>query len=759
MTKREPYRPHQSGVALLLVLMMLGIFASLAAAMAMVSQTNLRSAATHHRAQEAMVAAEAGVTFALHRLNAIAAQPAHWTEKGVIDGDEARQRWAAIRTQFVASLQAESHYVGGQGPYRVALGSGDAAPRFELNVLQHPLAQHDYTSDFYNRPPYNINDGSNDFTADGNAVAADNPVDERWVRLTVTGTADDLERTVVMDVQLLKTVEYAILSRNRIMIGRNVMIDGPLGSHYTLVDEPHGHPIQMRDNFHGLTPSLDAALNDHVEDLREYDTDGDSRLAVADLDETGHLTNPLLHDLNGDGFIDTYDKLLGEFDGDGNAAISKNEFSSGGTLIDEQLWRLINEAKYPAGTEFFWDSLEVRLPGQAQAVDASGDLNVIDQHDGFQDDAGYAKINGEVRFKVSQAQWENGEAEGNYYDWFRGPIQPSPFKPATTFGYSQMPTFAPTSFDTTAYRNLATGDFQTQVSKPEASSKTAQPSYTPPSASNLESVPYQAEYPYDHYERPVYENYVFRNVKIPKGTNALFKNCKFIGVTFVETAVDNDDPNFNYAGMQESNGDQTYFGVEAGVGEQTVDDTKPLANNIRFDNCAFQGVVATDVPEAFSHTRNKLQFTGGTHFDIDAPNLSAEEKALFERSTILAPQYSIDIGTFQHPTHAGEVTRLEGAIVAGVIDIRGRAEINGSLITTFQPTKNEGPLAEGGSPANFNTTIGYFGAASGDAETEPPESGWGKILIRYDPSRPLPDDINAPITLKPDRTTYWEGEP
>lgn len=758
MTRRplQPARPpgRDRGVALVLVLMMLGIFASLAAAMAMVSQTNLRGADTQQRAQRAMVAAEAGLAFAMYRVNRVAADPEHWSDKGLIEGEEATTRWAAIRADLVAQIVTEPHCLEGQGPYRIRLGVGEQAHEFTFDLEQHPLGNdHDYDADAYNQSPYNINAGDNPFTADGLAVAAANPVDERWVRLTVTGFADDVQRTVAMDFQLRKTANYAILSRNRIMIGRNVMIDGPLGSHYTLVDEQHGHPIQMRDNFHGLTADLDAALDALVADLDAHDADGDNRLAVNDPAETGHLADPDADDLNNDGYIDTYDKFLAQFDDDADAAVSQAEFSNAGVLLDEQLWRLMNEAKYPPGTQFLWDSLEVLLPGDEEPVDASGDLTFLDAEDA------YAKVRGEVSFKVSAAQWEDGVAAGNYHNHFRGPIHPDPFEPATTFAYDDMPSFSADSFDLSAYRDRATGDFAGQVAAPEPVDEEAAPTHTPASDATRESVPHQAQYPYDWYDRPVYENYVFRDVAIPKGTNALFRNCKFVGVTFVETVADNTDPNFNYAGMQRPDGDLAYSGVAADVDGESVDDTKPLANNIRFHDCTFEGVVATDVPDGFSHTRNKLQFTGGTRFDIDAPGLSDSDKALFQRSTILAPQYSVDIGTFQNPTAEGEVTRLDGAIVAGVIDIRGRAEINGALITTFEPAPGQGPLVEGGSPANFNTTIGYFGAASGDAETEPPGSGWGKILIRYDPDRPMPDGINGPITLAPDRRTYREGAP
>jgi hypothetical protein len=91
------------------------------------------------------------------------------------------------------------------------------------------------------------------------------------------------------------------------------------------------------------------------------------------------------------------------------------------------------------------------------------------------------------------------------------------------------------------------------------------------------------------------------------------------------------------------------------------------------------------------------------------------------------------------------------------MDIRGQARIDGSIITTFEPTPNQGPLAEGGNPASFNTTIGYFESSAGDSEGELPTGGYGKILIKYDPNRPMPDGILGPIEVAPDLDTYFEG--
>jgi len=764
-SKRTMHRTaSRRGVATVLAMMFLAIFGSLAAAMMVVSQSNLQSADTYQHSYRSLAAAETGVEFARYRLSQIAATVT--TTKGSIDAELADDLWGQVAAKLFTEASLESQFNGSASidydadgnAQRVVLGpvateAGPDAATFQMTLEQHPVIGENYDGLYYQRSPFNVGGGANAYTEDGEPVSASNPIAPWFVRLTVTGEDRDVTRTVNLDLRLDKKVRFAILSRNRVMIGRNVVIKGPIGSHYTDVDVKHGHPVQMRDNFHGLSDTLDTYLNELVAYLASNDVDGDNRVKIADVRESGNLSNAASLDNNNDGFVDQYDMFVLAFDGDDSGTISASEFAgSGGGMVDPQLWQLINEAKYPAGTEFDWAGERVKLPGGVW-TDASGDFGVIDNNDD------YAKIHGKITLKANKADWEAGAADGAYQNYLRGAVSPDEFEDPMTFeaDSDSLASLTADSFDVSAYRSMASGDFTSQVNSPVANDPNQPPVYTPPGPGTLESVPYNSPYPYDHYARPVYENMVFENVTIPKGTNALFVNCKFVGVTFVDTETHNADPNFNYAGMQNADGSPKYVDVAADVGGQMVSDTKAVSNNLRFHDCDFEGIVSTESPEAFSHVRNKVQFTGDTRFDIEAPSLSAEQKELFAKSTIMAPQYSIDVGTFTDPTDAGEVTKLDGTIVAGVLDIRGQAEINGSIITTFEPTPGEGVLAEGGSPANFNTTIGYFESTAGDSEAELPDSGYGKILIRYDPYRPIPDGINGPIELNADMDTYFEG--
>lgn len=753
------FDPRRRGVVAILAMLFIVIFGSLAAAMAIVSQGNIRTAQTYQGMNRSHAAAEAGMRFFAYRVDQIA--KTIMTNKGLINQDQADIIWPELRDKIIAEMGNELHSLE---PYqlagekitlgRIPLSDEPLPPTFQVIIERHPLVGENYDSIEYQRAPYNEGGGDNRFTVDGEPVTAANPVAGYWVRVKVTGRDGAYHRSVRNDFRIDKKVRFAILSRNRIMIGRNVLIKGSMGSRYTLTNYEHGHPMQVRDNFTGLDAQLDSWLDALEGYLATNDIDGDNRVRLADDRESADLLNAASHDRNNDGYVDAYDMFLEKFDASADGVLTEAEFTdTGGNLYDAQLWRVINELKYPPGSEFDWANKQYRING-GPWIDASSDLGLIDNNDN------YTKIAGQLVLKSDKLSWENGAAEGPYQHALEDSIRteyegdaPLTFEAPD----SQLAEFPPGAFDVSAYQAIATGDFAAQAAAANPNNGALPATYTAPSPATTEPVPFNSPHPYDFYSRPVYDNMVFTDVTIPKGTNALFRNCKFIGVTFVDTEADTNDENYNYAGMQNPDGSYKYVNVTATVNGAEVADTKALSNSLRFHNCAFEGVVVTAVPEGYAHVRNKLQFTGRTNFDIDAPGLTTSQKELFEKSTIMAPQYSLDMGSFDAPTDPNEIVTLEGTIVAGVFDIRGQATIDGSIITTYEPVPNEGTLFYGGNPASFNTTIGYFESAAGDAEGEIPPGGYGKIIIRYDPNRAMPDGITGSIEVKPDQQTYAEG--
>jgi len=733
---------RERGAAAILAMMFLVIFASLATAMAIVSQGNLSTADAQIKIGRSLSAAETGMHYIAHRLQ-LATQDVTTTD-GQITSANAGDLWDEVVTRLLDpdyehALVNELHNV--QEPYRSGdvlyvgpIFVGPNAPSFRAILRPHPIAGENYNSSRYDQAPY---------THLSPAVSNSDPLDATWVRVEVQASdgpvGREVYRSVSMDFRIDKKIRFAVLSRSRVMIGQNVMIDGSIGSRFTETNLNNGHPIQMVSDFRGLNDTLNDLLDDHLTQVITNDTDGDNRLAVYNTNEIAGYTDQaaaIAADINNDGYIDEFDHFLNVFDttGDGRVSDTELQTAASSSIAATQLLELI---------------------------DTFGNSNRAGYNDGFIDsDDSYAKIQGELHATAPLLGWLDGAADGAYQDEIQGPIAPDFGDTAMTFESQEANnySFGPEDFDVTTFRNMTTNDFVAQASNQAAQHDPSDSNSPQPLGAEVrEEVPFGAAYPYDFFDRPVYENMTFTNVRIPKGTNALFKNCTFIGVTFVETETNNTDANFNYSGMLESNGDAKHADKVTDVNGVEVADTKTVANNIRFDNCTFEGAVVTDSPEEFTHTRNKLSFTGTTKFDAEnSPNLTEAEKQLFKRSTILAPHYSVEMGTFIAPHDAQEKVELSGTIVAGLIDMRGQVKVNGTILTTFEPTSNTGPVLGDTSP-QFNTTLGYFGSADGDLETELPTTGVGVIQIRYDPTIPLPDGINGPIEITPVMTTYTEG--
>jgi hypothetical protein len=314
----------------------------------------------------------------------------------------------------------------------------------------------------------------------------------------------------------------------------------------------------------------------------------------------------------------------------------------------------------------------------------------------------------------------------------------------------------------------------------------------------VEATPFGASAPADWYARPVYQGLTFKNVTIPMGNNGLFIDCTFIGITRIECYADNTHPSWIFYGEQmrdpatgalvqvyppppaisdialdtsySEEGAPGYAALPPpldvavdlngdGVANDRVYDTKQLGNNIRFHDCLIVGSVLADKPQVYTHVRNKLQFSGATRFTQEHPeypddpdyNPDSDHKEEIAKSSMMAPNYSVDIGAINPPPE--QDVKLQGAIVAGVLDVRGNAEIRGVLLSTFRPTYGQAPLElygdPVGNPADFNVTIGYVTSEDGDAEALNPESitdldGDGTLDIGWDSAR---DETGALILL------------
>ena len=185
-----------------------------------------------------------------------------------------------------------------------------------------------------------------------------------------------------------------------------------------------------------------------------------------------------------------------------------------------------------------------------QLMDGMGKPNRDGYNDGFIDrDDLYSKIRGEVSTLATAEAWNDGAAGGNYRSFLQGTINPRNGKAAfsTADPALEVHSYEAGNFNVKSLEQRTAGllDAQAGVANDPAS-PVAGPADQPRA---VERVPYGAVYPYDYYDRPVYTNMVFNDVKIPKGSNALFENCRFVGVTYIELETYNGDANYNYAGM------------------------------------------------------------------------------------------------------------------------------------------------------------------------------------------------------------------
>jgi hypothetical protein len=800
-SRRSRRRRHdRRAVASVLAMMFLVLFGSLAAAMAVVAHSNMRTADSGLKVNRAMSAAETGLVFAQRTLARDSAR--FVVTKGVVDADFGEKLWMGTYSNGSGSdgtvtILDPDGYTEATTPTGIidAVANAHSAEQHSLyipgDVIEPTI---DTTFGILHVPPIALTTSGADgpFFRLRYELLSDVPM----VRVTSEGVDGDVTRTLQMDIRLSKKIEFAVLSPNRIMIGKNVRVEGPLGSRYGLVpgelDPDNGDPLVLRSDFYYLdTPGLDAKLDTFFNMVSDFDVDGDGRLRPEHPQESLGLTTAFLVDVNGDEYVDDFDLFLGHYDvnGDGMVVYSAALAAAAGhgalgeefADVDNQLARLIDEA--------------------VQDRDGDGEFTASDTLLGYRDgvlDVNdlYAKVHGRVGFSIDRASWEAAHGS-SYQTVVHGPVRMEIDEAPVTFQMSdeEMLEITTAMFDDsqTWYAGQGTGDFNAQA---VAQDGVGTAEIVPVDAATpWESVPFEAPGAYDYYQRTAYRNMTFTNVLIPMGTNALFENCIFVGVTFIETTVDCDHHDWNYAGAVEPvedpvTGDITYElrfpdvpSPEDIAAGDIVADTRTISNNLRFDNCTVLGSLSGSKPNEYAHWRNKVQFTGNTRFYIDPmdPDLltQADAAALqsllnalpsanrdeMAKSSILMPGWSIDVGNFTNqqdvdPTLTPKV-KLKGTIIAGILDVRGTADVFGTLLMTFRPTLGQGPLYYGGLPDVFNTTIGYFdesaGGMEGGALADIIAQGFGEITLRYDRDTKLPDGIPWPVRMDPEPGTYVEG--
>ncbi len=933
---------RERGVASILAMMFLILFGSLAAAMAIASKGNIRTASTHVHVVRALGAAETGLAIASSRLQEAAQR--FIISKSDITAGLATDLWngntgtaGTVTVQNPLSSYPESTTPAGladalahrhAADQNVITGTGVSQPTLGNAISGADLTQYAKTGWLYT-PVVGVDPtptGEKTPTL-GFSVTYAPLADGRTVRAIVTGfdfaytrSGQPLSRTIMQDFELSKRVKQAIVSPCRVMIGKNVMISGDLGCRFTQVTKPNGEPLLMRSDFLGIDSILDQKIKDFLQGVAQYDTDGDNRLRVnhpieslgipansKDYEGSGKPSNAFT-DVLDDGYIDDFSIFIKHFDknGDGRVALSKTltdgtsaQNEAAEFALDDDLALLIDSANPDRNQNGVYGYNDTNLNGKWDKGETIVDEDdvTLGWRDGYIDKKDqYAKVAGRLMYKVDQSSWTS--ARGAVANDVRGTITPGSGKAAQTFGASDsvIPDVTTSMFSGAQATLAALADgsaFATQVatnlgisagslatyseSKPRTSTQPRYERLDPDNNNDgrpdnyttayWEKMPFNSPNYTDVYYRPVYQNMIFKSPVIPAGTNALFVNCTFIGVTLVKTTIDNTHPLWSSYGLMKVQADgypgwspsrAAYAGTKYPtmlpstavppnqailiaatpldkadipsdqvalttgysaladplvIGGNRVVDTKAYSNNVRFHDCMIVGSVVSDNPTVFTNIRNKVQFTGKTKFTTKNPdhpddaNYNPTDAAMQEilKSSMMLPNYSVDVGNFNAPPD--QDIHLQGAVIAGLMDLKGNVTVDGALLMTFNPTLGAKPMVDVGgnpvgNPADFNLSVGYFGGADGEQEGLDPETlpivngtkivgwdldgdglpdlgpsqtptqaqinagaktvpfyGYGRVQLRLNPQMTLPDGIMLPLQFSPLPLTYREGKP
>ena len=287
-------------------------------------------------------------------------------------------------------------------------------------------------------------------------------------------------------------------------------------------------------------------------------------------------------------------------------------------------------------------------------------------------------VNGTMSTVLTEQVW--GDSDNSHTDVILGTHD------GLLFEQPEIPGYETSDFDTTVYANMTT-DLPTAGSTQYERFPHGPDGYTDWTSG--------AKW----FARDVYAGETLSNVRVPAGSDALFQNCTFEGVLYIEGSM--------------SSGQQ---------------------NNIRFENCNFNGIIVTAVPDTFDWKDNVLYFTGGAIFN----------NTFSDAATILAPNFNVNIGNTQ--SLETSPSTIKGLVVGGIVDVRGNANFEGTILSMYDPS----PL--GYSAAAYGTNAGYSDEnnEAGSVEYD------GTILISPDPDNLLPLGVSARIVLSRDADSFVE---
>ena len=617
--RKQPRR----GSTAVLAMLFLVLFSTLAFAMFSMSTLNSESASNLSEVTRARGASESGLRWISYRFFKMARPK---TTSGTITATVANSLWpsitAAIQADFAnltTTTERQLIVSGTTITTKNTIKADSDNTTFKLAIQQHPLA-------------------------------AGDSMDQRYFRVTSTGYYGQASRSSYMDFLIDKKIKFAVVGKVEIQLGRNTLVQGPIA----MATPAKYPPILALSDFQHFDPNLKTKIVNFETFLKGTHTSNgttvpnhagyDGRISVA-TDEGSYALSKGYADTNGDNYIDEYDLFLGQYDKNNDKRISQSEFTNPttGLLYDANLFTAIDSA---GGPEFAGDPARAGL------------------NDGYIDNSdAYAKVQGQMVYATSASGWASNLASSGstINDQITGPVvdnDPTQIPVQFDTPSTDIMDLSPSNFNAccTNYRALSGTGGGTASHVGSTYTNSAVTSTQANGTAVVEHTPYGSTSYEATYQRPVFNNLTFKNCTIAKGTNALFNNCTFQGVTFVDFGAASGTYNMTNSATHGSgttvtdSSSGTTWSQRMKTGTFSTGTTLTSTNsygyvdgnNIRFNNCTFNGPVAGTDATAYAHFTNSWEFTGSTMFNNQVD----------QTATIICPNTNIEMGSFTDPTQA-----------------------------------------------------------------------------------------------------------